>query len=409
MGAKDNSRLSLLRWLCLAPIPILWCVIAHYGWLDFLENKFLDWRFRYRGEIAAPVKVNYIDIDPTSIDEIGGWPWDRANFHKVTKALIEQGGVKAIGIDSVLSELGISEVADRAKIKEGNKAFGRFLRGKPPAMQEPPVVLAGSFAAENYRDVRGISTKRRLPLIIGEDRKLDDIEPPELSSFDIGGKFPFNPPHVAIIDTLNGGTRWVPLIAPTMVQTYRHMSLELVRLYLGVPREGVLVHDDDIELVTTDGRTVARIPLFKKQHLEINWHSAWLSPLNPRTSFSVVLNNAEMLNSADPDENKRAEEQKTARAFFAQSDWKDSIVLIGPTDTLLQDLGTAPFDNEPVPKVGVHGNLVKTIISGNYLHRFPSWHGIGWFDFLIILTLTPLVASLAVTGGVRGVLWKVAA
>ncbi len=409
MGAKDNSRFGLLRWLCLAPIPVLWCVIAHYGWLEFLETKSLDWRFQYRGEISAPIKVNYVDIDSTSIDEVGGWPWSRANFQKVTKALIVQGGVKAIGIDIVLSDLGMAEVADRTKIKEGNKALANFLWGGSFSAPKPPVVLASSFTAENYRDVRGITAKRRLPLVEGDDRKLEDIEPPELPSFDIGKRVPFNPPHVAIIDTLNGETRWVPLFAPTNLQTYRHMSLELARLYLGVSRDAVQVSDDEILLKADDGKVLASIPLFKKQHLEINWHSAWISPLNPRLSFSTVLNHVEMLNSTDPDEAKRAQEQKIAQEFFAQSDWKDSIVLIGPTDRLMQDLGSAPFDKGPVPKVGVHGNLVKTILSGNYLHRLPSWHGFALLDFAIILILTPLIATLAVTGGARGVLWKLAA
>ncbi len=33
-----------------------WCFAAQFGWLDFLENKTIDWRFRVRGELDAPVK-----------------------------------------------------------------------------------------------------------------------------------------------------------------------------------------------------------------------------------------------------------------------------------------------------------------------------------------------------------------
>ena len=47
----------------------------------------------------------------------------------------------------------------------------------------------------------------------------------------------------------------------------------------------------------------------------------------------------------------------------------DAIVLVGPTDPLLQDLAPSPLDAKPVPKVGLHGNLVKTIVAEQYLVR----------------------------------------
>ncbi len=52
----------------------------------------------------------------------------------------------------------------------------------------------------------------------------------------------------------------------------------------------------------------------------------------------------------------------TAGQFFAQ--FADAIVLIGPVDPLLQDVAPTPMDELPVPKVGVHGNLLKTLVSG---------------------------------------------
>src|SRR6185369_2584561 len=97
----------LWRALALLPIPALWCAVAHYGWLDFVENRTLDWRFRFRGELATPVKVVYVDIDSESLDPpkpndeggIGGWPWSRHYYADVAQALIEKGGAKAVGFD----------------------------------------------------------------------------------------------------------------------------------------------------------------------------------------------------------------------------------------------------------------------------------------------------------------------
>jgi adenylate cyclase len=74
---KKQRSFAFFRWLLLLPIPALWCVFDHYNALTFLENKSLDWRFQYRGEIDAPVKVVYVNINSLSIASIGGFPWSR--------------------------------------------------------------------------------------------------------------------------------------------------------------------------------------------------------------------------------------------------------------------------------------------------------------------------------------------
>ena len=88
--------------------------------------------------------------------------------------------------------------------------------------------------------------------------------------------------------------------------------------------------------------------------------------------------------------------------FFAQ--FKDSVVLIGPVDRLLQDVATTPVDDLAVPKVGVHGNLLKTIVSGRYLRRLPESGA-----YALIFGLSWLVAALAVVGGGRAVFAKLMA
>src|SRR5690606_1699375 len=120
--------------------------------------------------------------------------------------------------DIVLSENGIAESADRQRIIEGNRQFGQFL------WNDPPVILAAAFSAAQFRDINGNRTYREIPYVVRENRDIDDIEPPELPSFDIGTGVPWNPPGVGLIDTYGGETRWVPLYAPTMVQTYYHMA-----------------------------------------------------------------------------------------------------------------------------------------------------------------------------------------
>jgi adenylate cyclase len=380
-----------LRWLLLALIPLAWCVIAHMGALKSLEDGSVDLRFRYRGPIEAPVKVVYVDVDSLSLDSIGNMPWNREFFATVGRTLIERAGVKAIGMDFVFSDAGVAESVDRAKFVAGNRALGAFL------WNTPSVVVATSFTAADYHDLNGKKKMREIPDVSRPDLPpLHQIEPPELPSLSIAPGRTIVPPGVGLIDTVNQGTRWVPLFAPTAARTFYAMAVELARIYYDIDRSGLKVEGDHLDLVRADGSLAASIPLTRKQLVEVNWFSPWLSAArNPRESFSVVYEYSQLLASGKPEERKSAEE------FFADPLFKGAVVLIGPTDRLLQDLAPTPFDDEPVPRIGIHGNLLKTIVSGQYLWRLPEPGA-----YALIFGLSILVSALAVAGGGRAVFAK---
>jgi|UniRef100_UPI004049BCF3 adenylate cyclase len=393
MALSKAKKLLSLRWLLLTPIPLLWCVLSASGWLDFVETKFTDWRYQFRNEIPAPLKVVYVDVDSQSIDEIGGFPWSRMYFSRVAQALITHGGARAVGFDFVLSDNGVSESVDHTKYVNGNREFARYL------WNNPPVVLAAAYGASTFRDINGKKQSRELPLLTNDFGPIDQLAPPELPAFNVGQKMPWNPPNIGLIDTLDGGTRWVPLFAPSGVRTYYHLSLELARLYYGLGPDGLRVKDDLLELVQPDGEVLVSVPLKNGQLLEVNWFSTWAAPENnPRLGFSTVFNYAELLKS------EVEEERVTGERFFAQDGFKDAVVLIGPTDPLMQDLATTPFDAVPVPKVGVHGNLLKTIVSGKFISHLSL--NISYF---LVFGLTLLITGLVITGGGSGIFTKIMA
>ena len=70
--------------------------------------------------------------------------------------------------------------------------------------------------------------------------------------------------------------------------------------------------------------------------------------------------------------------------------------MIGPEEATFQDLAPTPFDKSPVPKVSVHGNLIKTLTHQEYLHRLPVK-----IDHLATLGVCLLMAFLAVYQGKR--------
>jgi adenylate cyclase len=382
-----------LRWLFLALIPVAWCGMEHAGWLTSLENGVVDWRFRFRGPMAAPVKVIYVDVDSTSLDLIGNMPWNRAFFATVAQTLVERAGVKAIGMDFVFSDTGVAESVDWGKYVAGNRALGAYL------WKEPPVVVAASYAASDYHDndpKHPRKMRREFPEVARPDLPATrDIEPPELPSLGISVEDrtkTVSPPGVGIIDTVNAGTRWVWLYAPSAARTYYAMAVELARLYYGVDRNGIRIEGDHLNLVRDNGSVAASIPLTRRQMIEVNWFSPWANvACNPRQSFSTVYLYCQLLDSADP------KERQSAEAFFADPLFRDAVVLIGPTDSLLlHDLDPTPFDKQPVPRVGIHGNLLKTIITGKYMSRPPEA-----VDYALIIGLSILIAALAVAGGER--------
>ena len=179
--------------------------------------------------------------------------------------------------------------------------------------------------------------------------------------------------------------------------TFYNLSIKLALAYLGLDERNVKRTPDDLQIVAHDGTVLIDIPLREQQLVEINWFSKWDNQtLNERYSFLQVTDHGAKYEAGTP------EEQAAAKEFFKP--FKDAIVLIGPVDPILQDLAPTPFDAEAKPKVGVYGNLLKTIFTGDYIHRLPKWT-----LTLLQFALTLVVGGLAVYSGSRAGLAKVAA
>ncbi|HEY0946981.1 MAG TPA: adenylate/guanylate cyclase domain-containing protein [Opitutaceae bacterium] len=399
--AQPKTRLDW-RFLLLFPVPLLWWVLSWTGHLERAEDWALAWRYRVRGELTAPVKIAYVNLDTRGLLAIGEKPWNRAQFAAAARALLTAGGARAVGFDFVFSDLALSALVPRENVQEGNLALGRVAR------DFPAVVLAA-----NYSGGQGIFQPEEKPRIFPylrygfTDPAKNDL--PEQPPFPIVGEAIDRRSGelrtwgtLGLIDVdyeLGGGgsPRWVPLFAQTPVRTYHHLSVQLARLALGLPESAIRVERDVLRLVRDDGVPAATVPLRYGQMLEVNWFTRWASPAHDlQVSLADVL-----LNAAELDGDDEAKKAEAARWFEA---FRDAIVLIGPTDPLLQDLAPTPFDRQPVPKVGLHGNLVKTILTGRCLQHLGSTSAA-----VLTLVLTLAVTLLAVAGGAHGLRAKLLA
>ncbi|MBC8012190.1 MAG: adenylate/guanylate cyclase domain-containing protein, partial [Burkholderiales bacterium] len=369
-----HLRSNLWMYLGLVALSLVWILLDQWKVLAPVQRLTMDARFQARGPLPTPLKLVYVDIDTEALNELGNFPWDRSIFAQVCDTLVKYGGVKGVGIDVVFSTAGIPNIADMEKFHRGQAEFGRYL------FAGPPVVIAASYASGLQKAPDGTMVARNIPLVTqganGGDR-------PEVPEWQIGA-MTFTPSLVGLIDTLQGETRRVPLYAPAGDRNYYHISLELARLHYGLRPEDIHVFPDRIELQRGDGEIVRSIPLIDGQMVDINWFSPWIDDGNPRISIFNIHTLAQAANSGNP-----ALVQEVVD-WFSDGEFKDAIVLIGPVDPLMQDLASTSFDRLPAPKVGVHGNMVKTLVSGRFLKHPPEW-------VLPVLTLglTALVVGLA--------------
>ncbi len=100
---KRKQRIRVTGWSvgALATAAVLGLYGA--GWLDGIEFKTLDWRFRWTNNTPADSRIVCIDIDDGSLEKVGRWPWPRDVQAGVLGVLAEL-GPKAILYDVTLSD-----------------------------------------------------------------------------------------------------------------------------------------------------------------------------------------------------------------------------------------------------------------------------------------------------------------
>ncbi len=314
------------------------------GFIASLEVKTIDARINARGSMDAPVKVCYVDVDTESIAQLGNFPWNREYFAMALDALFKYGRIKAAGLDFVFSMAGIPALG-RDEAEEGSKKLGKSIH------TNKNVVAAATFG-----------TKSSFPFLFEKAKAGDEEETPEMPAFPIVGP---TWGHVGLIDTIGNDVRFVPFFARTTNHTYLPLSLKLAMLYWGLKESAVSLTRDNLLVTKEDGTEAARIPLLMEQIVEPNWFGAWMEKDHHASIVHVMAFGQAMEDGSE-------EEKQQAREFFAP--FKDSVVLIGPVDPLLKDISLTPLNGlASVPRVSVHGNLLKTIISDRFIHRPPIW------------------------------------
>lgn len=347
-----------LVWVVLSQVPFLTynkstAILGRDGLLAFLEEKTIDARLAARGPIPSPTKVCYINVDTDSIVALGNFPWSRAIFAKALDALFDYGKARAVGMDFVFSNAGIPQLG-REEGEAGNLELGKSVN------KNRRVVLAATYGTK----IGLLGKRSSFPYVFEKNYDPKESDLPEKPDFPVVGP---TWGHLGLIDVAGEALRWVPFFACTEFTTYLPMGLKLFLLSRGLDESAVEIGKNRMVIRGRDSRAVLEIPLTFGQLVEPNWFSAWED--NPQAGIYTLVEYARRIQEGDDAEKAEAEE------WF--KGFRDAIVLIGPTDRLLNDLSVAPLSgDQPVPRVSLHGNLFKTLDAARFIKRPPAWANI---------------------------------
>lgn len=430
MRWKGRERLGLL----LLALVVMggWAGGERAGLWQGLEAESLRLRYALRGERPGPLPLVYVTVDERATSLLGERPWNRLLFADAARLLVENGGASVVGFDLLFSPLAHSRLVDPERVREADDGLAEVLRRYPDR-----IVLGANFTGAKL-------PYAAMPSLYRPEAP-DESTYPEMPTYPLidfdyefgeFGEGDFTRGRVGLLAVLRGGAeggllRWVPgwaryegpdharnifygvcrheglsfeqgvvstpdglelrdrtgrarrLLPAESTLTFYPLALEMLLVHKGWPRAGVRVEADALEIGSLDPgaqQPLRRIPFTRGDLLEIDWHARWDSPHNRRISLAEVLAQGFRLQDGTP------AEQAAARLFFGSL--QGTVVLIGPSDPLLQDRAPTPLDRDPVPRMSAHGNLLQALAEGRVLHHPPSWAA-----FALVLAFTTVSAA----------------
>ncbi|MEW6388472.1 MAG: adenylate/guanylate cyclase domain-containing protein [Thermodesulfobacteriota bacterium] len=357
--------------------------------MEFLELKLYDAKFRYRGSRPAGGEVVIVGIDDASLKQVGRWPWPREAFGELLQR-VKDAGPRVIALDIIFAEKeetatvtaiknlrrGISQVGGASapimallereeKRADVDRRLARIIAAGPPTIlgfffkgvggRTPEVDLAKLMGpkviqASSYNAVRWLEQKpQRLPVMGAEGVELNL---PEITRAAAGGGY-FN-----MVPDMDGTVRWLPLTLVYGPDFFAPLSLVAAQHYLGRPSLGLTMSRLGVDGIRLGKRP---IPVDHFGRLLINY----LGPPGIITTHSAAALMAGKL---------------------PEGALQDKVVLLGATAVGIYDLRVTPFSGV-CPGIEIQGTIMDNILRGDFLKR----PGIAPFPGLVAVLLLGLL------------------
>jgi adenylate cyclase len=377
-----------------------------YPFLKQLENWTYDTRLNFTRLDTTDERVVIVDIDETSLAEVGRWPWGRNKLAIIVDKLFDGYQAKVVGFDIVFAEKDESsgleqfELLANSRLKNNPEYQQAFQELRPALMHDE--IFADSLVGRNV--VMGYYFKTSLQ---EGEAGTTGMLPPPLMKMDMqwSERLPINRAsgYAGNLDILqaaassggyfdnpfvdaDGVFRRVPLVQAYEGYLYASLALATTQSYLDANGIELAVESQgskggkEYYALETINLLQFRIP--------VDANGAVFVPYRGRQgSFHYVPAYKVLDGSADP-------------ALL-----KDKIVLIGTSAPGLLDLRSTPVQNI-YPGVEVHANIISGILDNRIKHK-PAWT-VGYeFVLLVVIAVCmafllplvpPLIAALATLG-----------
>lgn len=321
-------------------------VLAAYraGWLDTIENKSLDWRFRaFTDAGRASRDIVIIALDDTSfdsqdmLDNFGRWPWRRLLYAGLVHSLNEW-GARVIGIDLMFQgadphagddQLLAQYLAERPSVVLAFALnMGRFREKNPAAQQKLRENLA-RFA---------LPVDRQAPFALKLYSGIDLSQEEFIRAVPAIG-------CITIQSDSDGPVRSVTPLFRFRNGYYPSFPLAIAALALGRKLELTAASDTDWEFAGH------KLPLDEQGRFLIRWYG----PAYTYKHYSVW----KVFNSVLAYENGQKPE-------IPPEAFKGKIVLIGATAAGASDLRSNAF-SATYPGVEIHATVIDNLLKGDFL------------------------------------------
>ncbi len=374
---------------------------------DFLEQielKTLDQRFKARGVIPPNERVVIVAVDDDSLTSVGRWPWPRDRIASLIERILGEYGAAVMGLDIVFSEPQANPVDESLRIlRRSGKAPADIAEWLETNYQLGDLDALLEKVLKKYHDrvVLGYFFYPRgsdVPLLAGADLAQESgLLQPSAMTVALASKRIAGVPHVAAVEgnlpalteaadvsgffnffpDADGTVRRVPLMVELQGFVYPNLDLQTLRVALGWPELSARIGPmgvDELHL----GEHV--IPTDRSGGMLLNHYG-------PGHTFTHISAAEVLSGRADP------------RLF------KDAIVLLGVTAVGVYDYRPSPFD-AAFPGVEGHAAAMANILNGEEIRRPQMMGIIELFSVLLfsllcgrlVLHKGPVLQSISIFG-----------
>jgi len=354
------TKLGPIQITLLVTIAAIVFYAINPSFLNLLELKFYDLRFRSRGAEKPGNEIVIVKIDEESIRTLGRWPWPREHWAKLIERLTEW-GAKVIGIDAIFAEeestaadVQLAGVIDES----GSVVVGYFFLTSEDEIRElKEGYLGGDVGPVGPQKIPILRPQKvkEIPifqaLYMRSNIKVISEKARALGFFNVDFR---------VKENVDGTVRWIPLVMKFQDDVYPSLALQVLSQYLGSPEPPVLkVADFGVDKIQLGGRV---IPVDERGGLLLNYRGGRNSFRGH--SFASVI-----------------------AGEVPKEEFEGKIVLVGATATGVYDARVTPFD-VGLPGVEIHATVIDNILRRDFI-RQPDWIWAINIPAIILMTFIP--------------------